>query len=149
MGTFGACALISDFEFDELIVMNADILTNIDFEDFYNFYKKNNAVMCAASIPYNVRIPYGILQTDGKDFVTSLIEKPSYTYYANAGIYIVHKSLIKNIPQKKIYNATDLMSQLIKEKQKLVNYPILQYWLDVGRYEDYIRAQQDFLHINF
>ena len=129
--------------------MNADILTNMDFEDFYNFYKTNEALMCAASIPYNVRIPYGILQTDEKDFVTSLIEKPSYTYYANAGIYIVHRTLIKNIPLQKVYNATDLMSRLIEQKQKLVHYPILQYWLDVGKYEDYIRAQQDYLHINF
>ena len=149
LGTFGACALIKDLGFDDLIVMNADILTNMDFEDFYNFYKTNDALMCAASIPYNVRIPYGILQTDGKDFVTSLIEKPSYTYYANAGIYIVHRTLIKNIPQQKVYNATDLMSRLIEQKQKLVHYPILQYWLDVGKYEDYIRAQQDYLHINF
>jgi dTDP-glucose pyrophosphorylase len=149
LGTFGACAFIGDLEFDELIVMNADILTNIDFEDFFNFYKTNNAVMCTASIPYNVRIPYGILETDGNDFVTSLVEKPSYTYYANAGIYIVHKSLLKNIPQKRVYNATDLMTSLIEQKQKLVHYPILQYWLDVGKYEDYIRAQHDYLHINF
>lgn len=149
LGTFGACAFVDDLEFDQLIVMNADILTNIDFEDFYNFYKSNDAVMCAASIPYNVRIPYGILQTDGKDFVTSLVEKPSYTYYANAGIYIVHNSLIQNVPAHKVYNATDLMVDLIEKKQKLVHYPILQYWLDIGKYEDYIRAQQDYLHINF
>jgi dTDP-glucose pyrophosphorylase len=149
LGTLGACALVNDLDFDDLIVMNADLLTNLDFEDFYKFYKSNNAVMCAGSIPYHVQIPYGILQTDGKDYVTSLVEKPSYTYYANAGIYILHRSLINDIPRNTAYNATDLMTRLIEQKQKLVHYPILQYWLDVGKYEDYIRAQQDYLHINF
>jgi NDP-sugar pyrophosphorylase family protein len=121
----------------------------VDFEDFYRSYRQNHAIMCAASIPYHVRIPYGILQTDGQDAVTSLVEKPSYTYYANAGIYIVNRSLLKDIPPRTVFNTTDLMEKLIAQKERLVHYPILQYWLDVGKYEDYIRAQQDYLHIKF
>jgi dTDP-glucose pyrophosphorylase len=149
LGTLGACALIDDLEHEQLLVMNSDILTNIDYEDFFNFFKSKEAQMCAASIPYHVQVPYGIMQSDGNDFVTALVEKPSYTYYANAGIYLINKSLIELIPKDTLYNATDLMTTLIEQKQKLVHYPILQYWLDIGKYEDYIRAQQDYLHINF
>jgi dTDP-glucose pyrophosphorylase len=149
LGTLGASALINDLAFDQLLVMNADILTNIDFEDFYNYYKSQDAEMCAASIPYTVQIPYGIMQSNGEDYVTALIEKPSYTYYANAGIYLINKNLIGEIPKHQCYNATDLMTNLIEQKRKLVHYPVLQYWLDIGKYEDYIRAQQDYMHIDF
>ena len=148
-GTLGACSMINNLEYDQLLVMNSDILTNLDFEDFFNFYVSQHALMCAASIPYSVNIPYGIMNMDGKDFVTGLEEKPTYTYYANAGIYLLHKDLIGRIPANVSYNATDLMQQLINDSEKLVHYPILQYWLDIGKYEDYIRAQQDYKHINF
>jgi dTDP-glucose pyrophosphorylase len=159
LGTLGACSMISDLDYEQLVVMNADILTNIDFEDFFNYYQDKNALMCAASIPYNVNIPYGIMKMDDKDCVTGLVEKPTYTYYANAGIYLLRKELISRIPKNKLFNATDLMQQLIDECQRLVHYPILQYWLDIGKYEDYVldigkyedyvRAQEDYKHINF
>jgi dTDP-glucose pyrophosphorylase/predicted transcriptional regulator len=149
LGTLGACSLIKNLGYDQLLVMNSDLLTNIDFEDFYNYYQAKNALMCMASIPYNVNIPYGVMKMDDKDCVTGLVEKPTYTYYANAGIYLLHKDLIAKIPKDVVYNATDLMQQLIDECERLVHYPILQYWLDIGKYEDYIRAQQDHKHINF
>jgi dTDP-glucose pyrophosphorylase len=149
LGTIGACCKIENLESDHLLVMNSDILSNIDFEDLYNFYRAKQAMMCVASIPYNYQLPYGILQHTADDFVTGLVEKPAYTYYANAGIYILGKELIKKIPSGQFYNATDLMQQLINEKQKLLHYPILQYWLDIGKYEDYFRAQQDYKHLNF
>lgn len=149
LGTLGACCMIEDLEYDQLIVMNSDVLTNIDFEDLYNHYRSKAALMCVASIPYHVKIPYGIMQSNEEQLVDALIEKPSYTYYANAGIYVLHKDLVMSIPKKRFYNATDLMQQLIDNKQKLVHYPILEYWLDIGKYEDFIRAQQDYKHINF
>lgn len=149
LGTLGACSMIGDLAYDQLLVMNSDLLTNIDFEDFFNYYQSRNALMCTASIPYNVNIPYGVMRMDEKDRVTGLVEKPTYTYYANAGIYLLHKDLIARIPKGIHYNATDLMQQLIDECERLVHYPILQYWLDIGKYEDYIRAQQDYKHINF
>jgi dTDP-glucose pyrophosphorylase len=149
LGTLGACCMIENLEYDQLIVMNSDILTNIDFEDLYNHFRSKDALMCVASIPYHVNIPYGIMQSNGEQLVDALIEKPSYTYYANAGIYVLHKDLVLSIPKKRFYNATDLMQQLIDNKQRLVHYPILEYWLDIGKYEDFIRAQQDYSHINF
>lgn len=149
LGTLGACSLIREIEHDQLLVMNSDILTNIDFEDFFNYFKAKDALMCAASIPYNVNIPYGIMKMNEDDCVTGLVEKPTYTYYANAGIYMIHKELLQRIPYNTLYNATDLMQSLIDNCERLVHYPILQYWLDIGKYEDYFRAQQEYKHIHF
>lgn len=149
LGTMGACSLIGKLDEEHLLVMNADILTNIDFEDLYNNYKTTNALMCAASIPYDVKVPYGIMQTNGNDKVTKLVEKPTYTYYANAGIYLMNKILLSRIPANTFYNATDMMQELIDQASGLVHYPILGYWLDIGKYEDFARAQQDYKHISF
>lgn len=149
LGTLGACSMIKDLRYDQLMVMNSDILTNIDFEDLYNNHRSKSAVMSVASIPYQVKVPYGIMHPDGNDRVSALKEKPTYTYYANAGIYLIEKELINRIPGGRFYNATDLMQQLIDEGNALVHYPILQYWLDIGKYEDYIRAQQDYKHVTF
>lgn len=149
LGTIGACCKIENLEYDQLLVMNSDILTNIDFEDFYNYYKVKEALMCAASIPYKVQVPYGIMQTSENDFISALIEKPTYTYYANAGIYLLDKWLLSKIPTGQLYNATDLMQELIDVKQGLVHYPILQYWLDIGKMNDYLKAQEDIKHLRF
>ena len=149
LGTIGACSLITNLEYEHLLVMNSDILTNIDFEDFFNCYHSKQALMCAASIPYHVEIPYGIMELNGKDCITALVEKPTYTYYANAGIYLLHADVIKKIPHGELYNATDLMQHLIEDCKNLVHYPLLQYWLDIGKYEDYLRAQEEFKHIHF
>jgi dTDP-glucose pyrophosphorylase len=149
LGTLGACSKLPDTETDAFLVMNSDVLTNIDYEDFYNYYKGKNASMCVASIPYKVQVPYGIMQSVENEFITALEEKPCYTYYANGGIYLINKSLISRIPKNTLFNATDLMQDLIENKQGLFHYPILQYWLDIGKYEDYLRAQQDYPHINF
>jgi len=149
LGTIGACSMNEDLSYDQLLVMNSDVLTNINFEDFYNYYNSKKAVMCTASVPYNVQVPYGIMQLDGSDFVTALVEKPTYTYYANAGIYFIKKEILKKIPRGVSFNATDLMEQLIRNDERLVQYPILQYWLDIGKYDDYVRAQQDYKHITF
>ena len=149
LGTFGSMSMISEFSYDNVLLMNSDILTNIDFEDMYNNYKNSAASMCAASIPYNVKVPYGIMQTNDKDEVTGLVEKPTYTHYANAGIYMLNKKLLSGIPENTFYNTTDLMQELINNSKGLIHYPIRSYWLDIGKYEDFARAQQDFKHINF
>lgn len=122
--------------------MNADLLTNVNIEAILSTYlsKKGDALM--ASIPYKVDIPHGVVETkDG--FVTDLKEKPSYTYYSNAGIYIFKKEHLDYIPENRYYNATDLIETLLTEKKKIVNYPILTYWLDIGNHDDFEKAQED------
>ena len=146
LGTLGSITLVDNFIHDHIIVMNSDLLTNIDFEDFYRVFIDSNADMAVASVPYSINIPYAVIETVGQK-VTSLKEKPTYTYYSNAGIYLIKKELIKLMPQGKFFNATDLMEMLIEKGMNLVYYPVLGYWLDIGQPEDYKKAQEDIKHI--
>ena len=149
LGTLGALSLIDKIGQEDILVMNSDLLTNIDFEDFYNFYKNESATMALASIPYVVDVPYAVLETNEQQ-VASFIEKPTYTYYSNGGIYLLKFALKKYLQKGTFYNATDLMDKIIIEDNcSLVHFPLLGYWLDIGKHHDYIKAQEDIKHIKF
>lgn len=148
LGTFGAISKIGEFDSDIVLVMNADLLTNINFEDMMLAFEKEEADMMVASIPYEVPIPYAILETEGNR-ITEFREKPTYTYYANAGIYLIKKDLLARIPKHTPYQATDLMRELIDENLNVCYYPILGYWLDIGTPQDYEKAKRDIAHIQF
>ena len=147
LGTLGALSLVKDIVHKDLLVMNSDILSNIDFEDFYSCFKEHESDMTLASIPYNVAIPYAVLKTQNQ-FVNDFEEKPNYTYYSNGGIYFLKANLKSSLPVGEFYNATDLMNRIIKMgNNKLTHYPLLGYWLDIGRHQDYAKAQEDIKHI--
>ena len=149
LGTIGALSLISENKFKDILVMNSDILTNIDYEDFYTTFKGHNADMTLVSIPYVVAIPYAVLKTQHQ-FVNNFEEKPNYTYYSNGGIYLINSKLHSKIPTGIHYNATDLMDLVINdEKCSLTHYPLLSYWLDIGRHSDFLKAQEDITHLIF
>ncbi len=146
LGTIGSVTLIDDIKSDSVILMNSDLLTNIDYLEFYETFVSSGADMAVATVPYTVTVPYAILETQD-DVVLSLKEKPSFTYQSNAGIYLIKKEIIKAIPKNKFYNATDLMEDVIKKNKKLIYYPLFCYWLDIGKPEDYLKAMDDIKHI--
>jgi dTDP-glucose pyrophosphorylase len=148
LGTIGSLSLIENFSNDHILVMNSDLLTNIDFEEFFNEYESKDADMAVACIPYTVNIPYAIMDTDHEN-VLGLKEKPTLTYYSNAGIYLIRKKHLGRIPKGKFFNATDLIDNLIADHRKVTYYPILGYWLDIGKMDDFNKAQEDIKHIKF
>lgn len=148
LGTAGALSLIDDFYNDTILLMNSDILTNIDYEDFYKTFLEKDADIMVASIPYHVDLPYAIFDSDDRN-VKAFKEKPSYVYYANAGIYLLKKNILDMIPSDQFYDATDLMEQVIKLGKKLIHYPIPSYWLDIGKPDDFEKAQKDIAHIKW
>ena len=148
LGTAGALALINDFEEDSILVMNSDLLTTIDFEAFYLFFKEHNADMAVASIPYTVKVPYAIMEVQ-QNKVASFIEKPVFNYFSNAGIYLIKKEVLKLIPKNQFFDATDLMETVIGNKLNLVSFPIRHYWLDIGNPDDFERANEDVKYLNF
>lgn len=148
LGTIGAVSNIENFGEEAVLIMNSDLLTNINYEDFYKAFIEADAAMAIATVGYSVNIPYAVLETN-QQYVTSLKEKPTYTYHSNAGIYLVKKQALKKIPKATFYNATDLIEDLLAANEKVVTYNILGYWLDIGKHEDYKKAQEDIKHINF
>lgn len=143
LGTLGALKLAGEIEHDYILLMNSDILTNIDLNGFFKTFIKSGADMAVAASSYHVDVPYGILEVDSDNRVNALKEKPRYTYYSNAGIYLIKKELLQLVPENEFYNVTDLMDKLIANDKKLVSYPILGYWLDIGKHDDYRKAQED------
>lgn len=148
LGTLGAVADISDFRHNYILIMNSDILTNIDYEDFFRELIEKNGDMIVATTSFKVKVPYGVIETKDSTII-NLEEKPTYTYYSNAGIYIFKREFANWIPKNQHFNATDLIESLIKKGKKVIHYPILGYWLDIGKPADFEKAQDDIKHIQF
>jgi dTDP-glucose pyrophosphorylase len=147
LGTIGAISKNINFEHDYILVTNSDLLTSIDYENFFLDFIKQQADFAVLTIPYQVNIPYAVLETrEGR--IESLKEKPTFTYYSNGGVYLMKKEMINYIPKNSYFNATDLIEILIKENYKVISYPYSGYWLDIGRHEDYLKAQEDIKYIN-
>ena len=142
LGTIGAVSKIDNFNHDYVLVTNSDLLTNIDYEQFFLEFINLNADLAILTIPYNVSIPYAVLETQMGE-VKSFKEKPTYTYFSNGGVYLMKKEMLNYLPQNDFYNATDLMEELIRKGHKVISVPFNGYWLDIGRHEDYEKAQID------
>jgi len=142
LGTLGSLSLIDKFSQNHILLMNSDLLTTIDLEYFYRDFIKSGADMSVASVPYEVRIPYAILDVNG-DGIESLNEKPEYTYHSNAGIYFLKCELLNRIPKNEFMDVTDFMEGMIRDGRKISFFPILGYWLDIGKHEDFDKAKKD------
>lgn len=146
LGTIGSLSFIENFNNDTILIMNSDLFTNIDYEEFFLHFKDHQADMSVASVPYTVNIPYGIFELEGRD-IKGVVEKPTYNYYANAGIYLIKKDLLKLIPRDTFYNATDLLIDLIENGYNVIRFPITGYWLDIGNHSEYAKACDLIHHI--
>ena len=148
LGTIGAVSKIADFNHDYVLVINSDIITNINYEEFFLDFVEKDADMSVVTIPFAIDIPYAVMETSNNHII-SFKEKPKYTYHSNGGIYLIKRSIIDKIPKDVFYNSTDLMQKLIENGNKLVSYPIHEYWLDIGKHEDFEQAQKDIKKIKF
>lgn len=146
LGTIGSIKFVPKFHNDTVLLMNSDLFTNIDYEDFFLHFEQNDAEMSVAAIPYNVSIPYGILDLDGRN-IQGLLEKPKYNYYANAGIYLIKRRALDMIPQDTFFNATDLVEKLISEGKRVIRYPLNGTWIDIGNPQEYQKAQDLVKHM--
>lgn len=139
-GTIGALADAMDMlANDTLLVMNSDLLTDISLEEMYMRHKQEEADITVAAIPYTVSVPYAILSTEGS-CITSLREKPTYSLYANGGIYMMSKKVAEMVPSERRYDATDLIEDALSKGCKVVYFPINGTWIDVGTPADFRHA---------
>lgn len=144
MGTIGSVSQINNFKNKYILITNADVITKIDYEQFFLDFESKNADLSMITIPYSIDVPYGVTSVETSDnSIVSLDEKPKYTHYCNAGIYLLKTSVISEIPKNKHYNATDLVKKLIKNKCKVISYPTHDYWMDIGSIDDYKQVNED------
>lgn len=141
LGTIGSVKFVETFYNDTILVMNSDLFTNINYEDFYLHFIQNDADMSVAAVPYVVKVPYGVFNLEGRE-IKGVTEKPTISYYANAGIYLIKKERLDLIPENMFFNATDFMDLLIEKGYKVIRYPISGYWIDIGQHDELERARE-------
>lgn len=146
LGTIGSIKFVDTFYNDTILVMNSDLFTNIDYEDFFLHFQLNDAEMSVAAVPYNISIELGILDLDGRN-IKGLLEKPKYNYYANAGIYLIKKRALAEIPEDTFFHATHLIEKLIAQGKKVIRYPLNGTWIDIGTPQEYQKAKDLVKHL--
>lgn len=146
LGTIGSIKFVENFYNDTVLVMNSDVFTNINYEDFYLHFKEHDAEMSVAALPYTVSVPYGIFDLDGRN-IQGLIEKPTYNYYANAGIYLIKRRALDEIPNDTFFHATDLIEKLISENKRVIRFPLNGTWIDIGNPQEYQKANELVKHL--
>ncbi|ATG76496.1 nucleotidyltransferase family protein [Pseudoalteromonas sp. 1_2015MBL_MicDiv] len=149
LGTGGALSLLPNtLPKEPLIMINGDILTNVDFGKVLDFHIKQNsdATMCVRD--YEIKVPFGVIQGEGHE-ITGMVEKPTYRYFVNAGIYIVSNRIINSLSKNERLDMPSLFEQKQAEGLKTLKFPIHEYWLDVGRHDDFEKAQVDIHELGF
>lgn len=141
LGTAGALSLVEP-PVEPVLVMNGDILTGIDFRALIAFHTEHRAVMTVAVLPFEATIPYGVIQTDGV-LITGIAEKPVVRRFVAAGIYLINPEAARKIPVGQPYDMPTLIARLVADGDRVVSFPIREYWLDIGRPEDYEQAVAD------
>ncbi|MGM9821355.1 MAG: sugar phosphate nucleotidyltransferase [Muribaculaceae bacterium] len=143
LGTLGAASLIEHAAGGDTLVMNSDLLTDISLEEMFLRHSEQGADITVAAIPYTVSVPYAILATDDEtNCVRALEEKPTYSYFANAGIYIFSNRLLDTLGRGERCDAPDLIERCIADGGKVIYHPIAGTWIDIGTPSDYRHANE-------
>src|SRR5262249_19997625 len=125
-----------------MLVINGDILTTIDFRVMSEFHRANAADLTVAGRLYEVKVPYGVVDCSGVQ-VVGMREKPCERYFVNAGIYLVEPRAWYFITRRAPLDMQQVIERVISSGGSVVSFPLREYWLDIGRPEDYERAQND------
>ena len=141
LGTAGALGLLEAPD-RPLLVINGDILTRVDFRSMLKFHEEQRAEMSIGVRQYEMKVPFGLVETEGAD-VRNIIEKPTMSFLVNAGIYLLSPNVYRYIAKDESLDMTDLIERLLSDGQRIVSFPILEYWLDIGQHDDYVKAQED------
>jgi dTDP-glucose pyrophosphorylase len=141
LGTGGSLGLLpKGFINEPMIMMNGDLLTNLNFQTLLEFHENNNGIATICVREYEHRVPYGVVRGDGSQ-VVSMVEKPVYKEFINAGIYVLSPAILNVVEPGRHIDMPTLLGEIIKNQNSVNMFPIHEYWLDIGRLEDFQRAQ--------
>ena len=141
LGTAGGIKLLKQFD-GTMLVINGDILTGAPFGAMLDYHRAYHADLTIGVRKYEVQVPFGVVDCEDA-YVKGLEEKPSLSFFINAGTYLIEPAVCDFIPAGRRFDMTELISKLIEAGRIVVSFPIMEYWLDMGRHEDYAKAQQD------
>lgn len=124
------------------VVINGDILTGVPFQEMLAYHRKHGAVLTVGVRKYDMQVPFGVVEFEDVQ-ITKLQEKPSFSFFINAGTYLLEPCVCDYIPEGRPFDMTDLMQKLMEDGRLVVGFPIIEYWVDVGKQEDYQKARED------
>lgn len=143
LGTAGALSLLPATTEHPLIIMNGDLLTHINFSDLIHQHGEQDDELTVCVREYDYQVPFGVVETEN-DKVVSIIEKPVQSFFVNAGIYVLSSAVINSLDKGQYCDMPDLIRQCIDQGGQVGVFPIHEYWLDIGRLDDFERAQTEF-----
>ncbi len=141
LGTAGGLRLLTNVA-GTLLVINGDVLTGVPFPAMLAYHRQHRADMTVGVRKYEVHVPFGVVECDDVR-VTHVREKPSLGFFINAGAYLLEPGILGFIPEGRRFDMTDLILKLLENGRTVVGFPIVEYWLDIGRQEDYQQARTD------
>ena len=141
LGTAGALQLLEPWS-TTLLVMNGDILTDVNIRSLLSYHREHDAAFTVAVRQYEFRVPYGVVEGE-EGMVRAIVEKPELSFFVNAGIYLIEPEVREFISPGLRLDMPDLVRSLIDAGRRVANFPVREYWLDIGRHTDYEQAQQD------
>lgn len=141
LGTAGSLSLLKEIPEEPFFVMNADILTNLNFLHLYNYHVSSNSVATMCVREYEIQIPYGVINIDNTK-ILSIEEKPIHKFFINAGIYVLSPEVLGYLPKKAYFDMPLLFEKLIKDGKNVISFPIRELWIDIGHMEEYKKANE-------
>jgi len=143
LSTMGPLKLIHDLP-ENFLVMNGDVLTDLDFNELYNYHEKNENIFTVSAFAREQKVDYGVLEIGTNNQLINFVEKPTNQYNVSMGVYVANKKILDYIPENQFYGFDHLMLDLIKEGQPATVKVHSGYWLDIGRPDDYEKACNEF-----
>lgn len=143
MGTAGALSLIGKKLNEAFFVMNGDLLTNVNFEHMMEYHLSNKSMATMGVREYDFQVPYGVVNVDGAN-ILSIKEKPVHNFFVSGGVYILNNKVLDFIPNDEFYDMPTLFGTIIKNNMKSISFPIREYWLDIGRIEEFEKANAEY-----
>lgn len=142
MGTAGALTLLPNEINGPILVMNGDIMTKVNFSCLLDYHREHNSQATMAVRKYDFEIPYGVVETDG-GLIKKIVEKPIHSFLVSAGIYVVETECFRHLPDDTFFDMPQLFEKIMAEKDSAQAFPIHEYWIDIGREDDLLRAHND------
>jgi len=146
MGTAGALSFMRDKLNENFFVMNGDLLTKINFEQMMEYHIHNKAMATMGVREYDFQVPYGVVNMSG-DTILSIEEKPVHKFFVSAGVYVLNPKVLDFIPDNQFYDMPTLFEKVIEKDLRSISFPIHEYWLDIGRMEEFERANNEYREI--
>jgi NDP-sugar pyrophosphorylase family protein len=147
LSTVAPLKLIRDLP-EDFLVMNGDLLTDLDFSSLFDYHLKDPAPLTVATFSRKTKIDFGVIETDpATSTAIGFREKPEYKFTVSMGVYAMNRKILDWVPDNEPFGFDHLMLKLLEARQRIAVFPYEGYWLDIGRPEDYEKANEDILKI--